>query len=365
MSAGHPLPAEPRGVAPLEAAAWRATLRPAGLAVAFVLIGTGLVALVWANRLPAWAAALAHLGATAAAVGLAHREPDARSARALWLLAVTFGAIGALGAAGTLLTIALGLHYDRHATPVDEWHRALFPEAEADQDEALWALVGVRRSDHRTTVAPFVDVLQHGSLAQKQAVVALIARHFRPAFAPALRLALVDPQNAVRVQAATAVSLIEAEATSQALDLERQRRERPDDLELLLRIARHEDQYAFTGLLDAAREQDSRARAIGALRAYLAARPEDVAAWHQLGRLFARLGRHEEALSCLREALRHGGSVETRLWAMECLFHLRRFGELRLLARDSAESIAGELQALPVETRQVLRLWVPDPVAAP
>ena len=56
--------------------------------------------------------------------------------------------------------------------------------------------------------------------------------------------------------------------------------------------------------------------------------------------------------------------METRLWAMECLFHLRRFGELRQLARESAGPIAGELQALPVETRQVLRLWVPERAVA-
>jgi hypothetical protein len=357
------IPADPLGsAAPLEGATARATLRVAGVVLAFVMLGAGIVALSWTGRAPTWVAVAAHLAATWCAVAVARREPDPRSARTLWLLAVSFGGLGILGAAGTMLSVVLGLHYDRHATPVDEWRRALFPEAEVDKDEALWALVGTRKSDHRTTVAPFVDVLEHGSLAQKQAIVALIARHFRPAFAPALRLALRDPQNAVRVQAATAVSLIEAQATSSALDLERQRRERPDDLDLLLQIARHEDQYAFTGLLDAGREQESRARAIGALRTYLMARPDEVTAWHQLGRLFARLGQHEDALPCLREALRCGGSVETRLWAMECLFHLRRFVELRQLAHESASQIADELPALPVETRQVLRLWVPEQV---
>ncbi len=351
-------------VAPLGPASVRSSLRVAGLALAFALAGVALAWLVLRGSVPAWGAAIAHLALTAAAVSFARRAREPWRARALWLLAIGFGGVGAIGAAGAALATVLGVYFDRHATPIDEWRRALFPEAVADKDGALWALVGARQGDHRATVAPFVDVLEHGSLAQKQAVVALIARHFRPAFAPALRLALRDPQNAVRVQAATAVSLIEAAATSRALDLERQRQQRQDDPVLLLELAHHEDQYAFTGLLDAAREQESRARAIAAFRAYLAARPDDSAAWYRLGRLFARLGRHEDALACLREVLCRGGGVEARLWTMECLFHLRRFDELRALARESAGSMAAELPSLPVETGQVLRLWVPEAGAA-
>jgi hypothetical protein len=352
-------------IEPLPPASPLATARVAGIALAFVLVGVGIAAALLSASVPLWLAGVAHVAATATAVAIAQRESDPRGARTLWLLAVAFGGLGVFGAAGTVLTLGLGLHYDRHATPVDEWRRALFPELAVDKDEALWALVGSRMSDQRATIAPFVDVLEHGSLAQKQAVVALIARHFRPAFAPALKMALCDDQNAVRVQAATAVSLIEAEATTTALDLERQRREQPEDLNLLLKIARHEDQYAFTGLLDAGREQESRARAVGALRTYLEARPSDAAAWHQLGRLFARLGQHEDALACLREALEHGASVETRLWAMECLFHLRRFIELRNLARESAGPMAEQLRLLPVETKQMLKLWAPEQAPAP
>lgn len=344
---------------------------PIGPAGPWTIAHVGLIALpagaigawsIWlavAGHIAPWLAVVAHLLTAGVLAGVARAARDAHRARALWLLAVGVGGLGPMGAAGAVLAVGLGRWFDRRATPIDEWRRALFPEGEVDKDEALWALVGVRQSDQRAGIAPFVDVLEHGALAQKQAVVALIARHFRPAFAPALRLALKDPQNAVRVQAATAVSLIEAGATSSALELERQRRERPGDLALLRELARHEDQYAFTGLLDAAREQESRTRAIEAFRAYLAARPDDAGAWHELGRLFARLGQYDEALPCLREALRLGGGVETRLWTMECLFHLRRFADLRVLASESAAAMAAERQALPAQTPQMLRLWAP------
>ncbi len=349
--------APPPPVAPLDPGTRHAVVRVAPVAIAFAVAGLAIVMAASTGHLSSWAACLAHAATAALAVWLARRAREPRGARALWLLAVGYGGVGALGALGTLLALALGAYYDRRATPLDEWRRALFPEVEVDPDAALWAAIGMQKSGRHPTIAPFVDVLDHGSLAQKQAVVALIARHFRPDFAPALRQALRDPQNAVRVQAATAVSLIEAQATSEVLELERQRRERPGDVDLLLEFARHEDRYAFTGLLDPAREEESRTRAVAAYRDYLAVRPGDVDAWHQLGRLFARLGRHEEALGCLREALRQGGTVQTRLWTMECLFHLRRFAELRELVGESAALMEAELQALPIETGQVLRLW--------
>jgi hypothetical protein len=355
----------PTPTEPLTSLTLPALARVAGLSVAFAASGTAIVAAAVIALVPVWIAALAHAAMTAAGVWCARRESDPRPARALWLLAVSYGGLGPLGAAGTLLSVTLGLHFDRRATPVDEWRRVLFPEQEEDKDADLWALVGLRRTDRPSTIAPFVDVLEHGTLAQKQAVVALIARHFRPAFAPALRRALQDPQNAVRVQAATAVSLIEAEATTGALDLERQRAERPEDVALLLSLARHEDSYAFTGLLDPGREQESRARAVDAYRAYLAARPEDVTACHELGRLLARLGRHDEALVCFEQALHREDAVATRIWLMECLFHLRRFEALRELARESAGLMAGNPSVLPIETRQVLRLWVPEAATVP
>lgn len=355
----------PTPIAPLAPPAASSTVRVAGLAVASVIVGSCIVGAALSGLAPVWAAGLAHLGTAALVAARARREADPRGARALWLLAISCGGLGPLGGAGTLLSVLLGLYHDRHAISVDDWRRSLFPEQETDKDAALWALVGTRKTDRPSAIAPFVDVLEHGSLAQKQAVVALIAKHFRPAFAAALRLALRDPQNAVRVQAATAVSLIEAAATSRALALERQRSERPDDLGVLLQLARHEDAYAFTGLLDAGREQESRARAVEAFRLYVEARPEDVASRHELGRLYARLGRHEDALVCFQEAMRHEATPETRLWLMECLYHLRRFAELREQAGESAGLMAQDPAALPVETRQVLRLWAPEAVSVP
>jgi len=339
--------------------------RPAAAAAAALVVGAVLVA-VTLLEVAWWPVAIAlHVATVLAVVSMARVERDLRGARAMWLLAIAHGALGPLGAAGSLLAIALGRYYDRHATSIDEWRRTLFPDVEPERDANLWALVDVRNTDAASSVQPFVDVIEHGALAQKQAVVALIAKHFRPAFAPALRRALRDPQNAVRVQAATAVSLIEAQATTSAMDLERQRQERPGDAAILLKLARHEDGYAFTGLLDAGREAESRARAVEAYHAYIAIVRDDATALHELGRLLARCGRYVEALDCFEQVLRYDDSATARLWTMECLFHLRRFADLRQRARDSAQALSHVPGSLPLETAQVLRLWAPGAVSAP
>jgi tetratricopeptide (TPR) repeat protein len=338
--------------------------RVGAVAGVLLLVGVGVVAAAIGGA-PLWGLGGVHLLTVAGVVALARQETEPRRARALWLLAMAHGALGPFGTAGTLLSVGLGRYYDRRATPVDEWRRTLFPDAEEDPDAKLWALVDLRNTDRPSAIAPFVDVIEHGALAQKQAVVALIAKHFRPAFAPALRRALHDPQNAVRVQAATAVSLIEAQATSTALDLDRQRRESPDDPQVLLQLARHEDAYAFTGLLDPGRERESRGRAVDAYRAYVLLRPDDVSALHELGRLYVRLARYGEALECFEQVMEHEDSATARLWIMECLFHLRRFGELRHRAREGAVRVSGDPAALPIETQQVLKLWAPGAAPAP
>lgn len=341
----------------LAPARWRDTAPLLILSTAVTVVDGGLVLAIIREALPLWTAVGLHGVLTGGITALAMRARSPRAARALWLLAVSHGGLGPVGAAGTLISLALGLHYDRQALPVDEWRRALFPDPPRDEDAELWALVGARGGERLSTVAPFVDVLDHGTLEQKQAAVALMARHFRPAFAPALRLALRDPQNAVRVQAATAVSMIEARATARALELERRRREQGDDPRLLLDLARHEDAYAFTGLLDPSRERESRSRALAAYRAYLECRPDDDEARTELGRLLFRLGRHAEALACFDTVRARHDTPGIRLWIMECLFHLQRYDALRRLARASEHALAGAGEPLPVETAQVLRLW--------
>src|SRR6185436_344770 len=120
-----------------------------------------------------------------------------------------------------------------------------------------------------SSVAPFSDILFFGTLAQKQELISLMSRSFQPAFAPVLRAALDDANNAIRVQAASAITLIEDDFMRRSLSLASSVREKPGDPELLLKQARLHDDYARSGILDRDRERDSRKKALETYREYL------------------------------------------------------------------------------------------------
>ena len=61
---------------------------------------------------------------------------------------------------------------------------------------------------------PFAGIMDHGTLAERQAALGLIARHFSPAYAPALKAALVTGEPMVRVQAAAVAVKVRAELKS-------------------------------------------------------------------------------------------------------------------------------------------------------
>jgi thioredoxin-like negative regulator of GroEL len=176
-------------------------------------------------------------------------------------------------------------------------------------------------------------VKQHGSIEQKRAVLMLLARRFRPEFAPALKLALQDANPAIRVQAATATAEIESGFTDRTLELEAAARAAPDDFDTQLALARHYDAYAFCGLLDSAREHAGRRSALRYYGAALKLQPQNGDIRMAICRILVREGRHADAVDWLGQRLDQERSSRAIVgWYLECLFHLGRFAEVRGVA---------------------------------
>lgn len=293
------------------------------------------------------------------ALGLwARRQPTARPGMLLWVATACFGPFGP---AGTLFALGLERHYAARATSVEQWHAMLFPPSPAAADADLWRRVGQRAGDQvgESHVTPFLDVLAFGSIAQRQAVIALIARQFHPAFAPALRAALRDEHNVVRVQAATAIARIEEEFLDETRRLEDAIHARPDDAGAVLALARHHDAQAFAGLFDATREDQCRIAAASGYQQYLQEHPDDHAVRFELARLQQRRGQWDDAERLLRPlaALDHPSA---RLWLMENLFAQRRFADLRAVV---AEGRGGTGDAAVPEVAATLRMWAGETAA--
>lgn len=316
-----------------------------GASVIGLAFELGLVWIVWDGRvsLP-WA-----LGGHAVLVALlagytvwwGRRGNDVRIEG--WLCWFTL-TLGPLGPIATLALLMMTNAFGRVAKPFDEWYAALFPEEESNASERLYQRLMSGREDAvaEGSVNSLTDVLFTGNTRAKQAVVALLARRFRSDFAPALQMALNDSEASIRVQAATAASAIEERFHAQRLDLEEVARGRPGDRRAMLDLARHMDEYAYAGVLDADRMLATMTAALDSYRTARDVRPApgapetdgDEAIDIAIGRLLLRLDRIEEAAAHLASLSQSSPDPRPALWHVECLYRLRRFDDLRKAIQD-------------------------------
>lgn len=284
---------------------------------------------------------------------------SAEDARFPVLLALTTGFLGPYGAAGSIVAMLLHLWYLRHAHSFQEWFNTIFPSLRVGPTEEIYEdiLSGRDESPLRYSVIPFLDVIALGSDAQKRQAISKMTASFHPSFATAFKRALQDPSNAIRVQAATAISKVENAFLEQAIRIERVLRLRPKDADVKLAQARHFDNYAYTGILDPEREAANREAALDAYMAYLAMKPQSLEARLYIGRTLKRSGRISEAAQWFKKCIDEGNYNDAMVtWYLECLFELGRFRELRETANHFQPRLSLD-QRYQLSLVESIRLW--------
>ncbi|HIJ82924.1 MAG TPA: cyclic nucleotide-binding domain-containing protein [Magnetococcales bacterium] len=256
-----------------------------------------------------------------------------------------------------MLSLGLFLEYRKTATSFEEWYESLFPLDSVNLARELVSRFENRGTSDHAALTPFMDILAYGTREQKQTMIAKMSRHFKPAFAPVFREAVNNADNSVRVLAATAISHVENGFMKTTMKLQRQLEKHGDDQELLMKVARHFDDFAFTGLLDPVREGENRKKAISGYRACLKANPLDQEVVMALGRTLVRSAALEEAAEFLSSAIRQGQVTrQLVIWSMEALFELKRFDQLADLARQHQHLFSGEDHGL-AHVRDRVDLW--------
>ncbi len=200
------------------------------------------------GRLPPFLALALHF-VVVALLGLwtLHQHRSDRDLRLPFLLMVSTTTLGPLGPLGTMMSVGLAIWFARDPVSVEEWYAGIFPAEELEADLELDRVARtVQGAEAKGNITPFVEIMRFGNVRQKQALIALITKHYRPAFAPVLNQALQDPSNAVRVHAATAISKIEADFLDQSLKLQERARQSGDEAEPILALASHYDSVCST-----------------------------------------------------------------------------------------------------------------------
>ncbi|MCW5770947.1 MAG: hypothetical protein KIT16_04865 [Rhodospirillaceae bacterium] len=352
-----------------------AVTRSAGSSAQFLLLAAAVTAveiglLVFIRSSPDyWLLALGvHLGTCAVlAIGALARRDDRDEHRLLQMMAATLPFFGPISPAMLLLVYPVYLRFRRTATPFETWYRALFPEGERFLSAQIYQSIvrhEVPRGDYSPVVS-YMDVMGHGTAEQRLAVVATVARNFRPVFAPVLKQALGDDNPEVRVQAATAISKLTDDFVARVQGLEAAVAAAPRDSARLRDLAQAYDEYAYTGILDAALEQNNRMRALQLWIAYCELAPEDRDATLAVGRLLMRLERHKLAAQWLERAFAEGrASRQAVLWYMEVLYEMGRTDALRALAGQSVSDLAQD-RKLSAKAISAVQLWASGAVSQP
>ncbi|MCA1972846.1 MAG: hypothetical protein LDL44_08390, partial [Caenispirillum sp.] len=304
-----------------------------------------------------------HAAVATALIGLTLALRRRRGLLAAAFLTVVTVLTGPFGPAMHLLAAIGHAWFRRDATPFEQWYAALFPDEEDDAMKLLFERIAAGGDRQTGSVTSFADIIRLGSRDQKEAAIALMAHNFRPAFAPALHLALQDPSPAVRVQAATASAEIENSYTERAIALAAAERRRPGDPAAVLALARHYEDYANCGLLDADRERENRSKALALYRSLAEAAPNDLALASAVGRNLMRLGQVAEATHWLALGIDPRAPAPQLLaWLVECLYRLRRTEELQAILIRHRELLLGSPD-LPESLRAAIALWLPAEAA--
>jgi hypothetical protein len=183
-----------------------------------------------------------------------------------------------------------------------------------------------------------------------------VNRRFRPELGPVLKRALSDSDNAIRVQAATAISRLETVFLQDSLRLTQRMTASPEDAAAVLEMAALCDNFAFSGILDPRREAETRAAALSHYRRYVELVPNDTKVLLTVARQELRQAHFQQALDLLDRAGDAGWTDQSLLWRLECLYGLGDLDSARDLAARHSERLLGSGR-LTAEAVDAVRLW--------
>ncbi|MEQ1753773.1 MAG: hypothetical protein ABL973_06540 [Micropepsaceae bacterium] len=291
---------------------------------------------VIAGKLPLSAYLFTHIGcaATAIIIALASGRPPRRQAL-LHALMASF--IGPAGSAGTFLCTIFEFCFRPFAMPFSEWFESIFPDENSADHGAFVELLHASEDPQLTSlrISSFRDTMAVGTIEQKQSLLALIARRFTPAFAPALRQALNDPVPAVRVQAAAATASIESRFSEKTFALTQKTRQRTASLDDHHQLASHLVEFAESGIAETQRSEDARNTALKHLDTILSMKPTDLEALTGSARILLHNGNCIEALARIQKAI-SAGNMDASLASLQlqALMNLGKFDDIRAAAQS-------------------------------
>ena len=264
---------------------------------------------------------LLHLGVLCALVWrIRSRIGSGIDVRHLTLTLILGAMVGAVGMIIAALVAASGLFVRNSRELIDAWYQRQAESITHDEvSELIGSIFNGRVASHSMRNAEnFSFIIREGTFSQKQAIMEVVARSYRPELLPVLNLALNSPVPAIRVQAAAVkgklYTSVMASLRTAIDDLDRARSN-----EEVATAGRRLSQCILSGLL----EPDQKLTALTATKKVhdvsgsLSYNDESRELFHELRHLFAHF---DEAAALLVRMEEYGGHVDQHRRELEAAF---------------------------------------------
>lgn len=146
---------------------------------------------------------VAHFAAVT--LGVRYMAPSGSTDRLTWPLGVVLLLVaGPLGGAGMIVLAALTKMTTVDRSMLADWYETLNGDERPEKTRAIHESLLAGREFKPKSGGPrsFADLLEHGTLSEKQALLGCIGLKYHPDYFPLLALALRSPEAGVRAQAA-------------------------------------------------------------------------------------------------------------------------------------------------------------------
>ena len=283
--------------------------------------------------------------------------------RLYWLIFFMTSIAAVIGAFIAVISCLICMLFHKSAD-LDWLYELDLDDTESENEQLYYRLIASQEDfADKSDLTPISEIILEGSTQEKRLVIGKMARYFSPKFAQLLRQAVKSKENSIRVQAATVIANIESTFSKKLIALENELEQDEDSPEVLYKLAKHCDTYAYCGILTDSKliEQYYR-QSIKYYQKYQSvAQNYSEALSLTLGRLSIRLNNNKEALQYLDIVLSKKTdsekiSPQLFLWYIEVLYRLDDYSKITKFCTDYCNRISGNAAAERM-AEEAIELW--------
>ncbi len=263
-----------------------------------------------------------------------------RDSRILIFLVIFTASLGVLGPLATLIIIITKNYIIKDSKSAIDNIIGILNEDYYNEAETLYnKLTFIRGSSSEyTNSEPFIDIMKYGSFYEKQQVLILAKRYFRPKYSKILFNALKNEDNNIRVEAASLMASLEKDATDKFKELQKIVVDKNNIIKIGERYLTFYNYYVETGVLVNIGYVNNFFRRIEEGLKNIIKKEINTTKYEiLLGKILFKQKKYSEAIETYRKNELSSFIKDTKAlsYYLESLYQQKQFVEIRVVARQA------------------------------